>query len=230
MNVISIVSAGAAKALVARQAEVFSAGGRCTVQTEFGAVQAMKSLVMKGHPADVIVLTDTLIDELTDARLVVMGSRIDLGLVGTGIAVRRDAAVPSVNTPSAFRNALLGAVRIICPDPATATAGKVLMAALASMGIQDQVKNKLVYCISGYAAMSELARGEAAGDIGVMQMTEIVAHEGLRLAGPMPGDLQHHATYSVGLSITAQYPVQALEFIRLLTGDHEQLIAAGFRP
>ena len=78
---IRILSAGAAQAVVEpvmadfrRHGEEFSA--------EFNAVGAMKARLLEGAPADLIILSSAMIDELIGAGQVVAGSRADLGRVG----------------------------------------------------------------------------------------------------------------------------------------------------
>lgn len=228
METLYIFSAGAAQAVVARLARTFEAEQDCAVCASYGAVHSMKTRILAGEPADVIVLTDALIDELATSAFVVPGSRADLGSVGTGVAVRSGTPLPDVASEAALRAALLAAPRVVCPDPAKATAGKVLLEALARLGILDELRARLVYCASGYEAMAELARGQGAGEIGVMQMTEIIASEAIALAGPLPGPLQSSAIYSAGLAAHSKSPERARAFIGQLLAGRETLRAAGF--
>jgi len=228
LEALYIFSAGAAQAVVARLARMFQLEGDGAINTSYGAVHSMKSCILAKEPADVIILTDTLIDELMEKNLVVRGSRMDLGTVGTGVAVRANTPRPAVASVDMLRATLLASSKIICPDPASATAGKVLLNVLDQLGIADQVRPRLSYCISGYEAIAELARGTAPLEIGVMQMTEIVANDTVDLAGPLPGDLQSLAVYSAGLVMHSRSPERAVEFIRQLAGQRDVLNAAGF--
>jgi molybdate transport system substrate-binding protein len=178
----------------------------------------MKARVVSGEAVDVIILTGVLIDELVSAGLVAPGSRADLGTVGTGVAVRAGTPLPDVSSAQALRGSLLAAARIVCPDPATATAGKVVMQVLERLGLTDQVKPRMQHFPNGYAAMEWLGDSRGSREIGITQITEILANQGVTYAGPLPGDLQAKTVYSAGLAARAVEPGGAREFIARLTG------------
>jgi molybdate transport system substrate-binding protein len=227
---LNIFSAGAAQSVVTQIAGKFQRESGNLINAVFGAVGAMKTRVLAGEPADVIVLTATLIDELVQQGFVVPGSRVDLGKVGTGVAVRAGTPLPDVRDTQVLRGNLLAASRIVCPDPAVATAGKVVLAALDKLGITDQVKPRLQYFPNGFAAMADLAQSTGLLEMGITQITEIVANQGVTLVGPLPADVQNIAVYSAGLATRSAHPERAREFIRRLTGFNAQAVlsAAGF--
>lgn len=230
MATLNIFCAGAAQAVVTQIAGKFQRDSGNFVAANFGAVGAMKARVVAGEPADVIVLTAALIDELIEQGLVVAGSRVDLGKVGTGVAVRAGTPLPDVANTVVLGGNMLAANRILCPDPAVATAGKVVMSALDRMGITAEIKPRLKFFPNGYAAMEDLARSSGLLEMGITQITEIVANKGVTLVGPLPPEVQNIAVYSVGLAARAAHPERARELIRRLTGFNAQplLSAAGF--
>ena len=230
MATLNVFSAGAAQAAVSQIAEKFQQESDNLVHAAYGAVGAMKARVVAGEPADVIILTAALIDELTEQGWVVPGSRIDLGKVGTGIAVRAGTPLPDVGNARVLRGNLLAATKVVCPDPAVATAGKVVLNVLERLGITDQLKARLQYFPNGYAAMAYLARSKGVLEMGITQITEILANREVTLVGPLPPELQNIAVYSVGLAAHSAHPERAKEFIRRLTGfnAHVVLSAAGF--
>ena len=230
MATLNIFCAGAAQAVVTQIAGKFQRDSGNFVNPSFGAVGARKARVVGGEPADVIVLTAALIDELIAQGLVVAGSRVDLGKVGTGVAVRAGTPLPDVTDTRVLRGNLLAATRILCPDPAVATAGKVVMSALDRMGITGEVRARLQFFPNGYAAMAELAQSSGLLEMGITQITEIVANKGVTLVGPLPAELQNIAVYSAGLAARSAHPERSKEFIRRLTGFNAQAVlsAAGF--
>src|SRR4051812_7314756 len=200
------------------------------VAAHFGAVGAMKARVVAGEQADVIVLTAALIDELIQQGRVVAGSRIDLGKVGTGVAVRAGTPLPDVRDTHVLRGNLLAAKRVLFPDPAVATAGKVVVSALPKKGIPHPAKMRLHFFSDSYKAMKDLAQSKGLNEMGITQITEIVANPGVTLVGPLPTEVQNIAVYSAGLAAHAADPELARDFIRRLTGFSAQpiLSAAGF--
>lgn len=231
MTTLNIFSAGAAQAVVSQIAEKFQRESGNIINATYGAVGAMKAHVLAGEPADVIVLTAALIDELIRNGLVVQGSRVDLGKVGTGVAVRAGTPVPDVRTPRALRGNLLAATRIVCPDPAVATAGKVVMRVLDQLGITDDVKSRLEFFPNGYAAMANLGQSTGTLEMGITQVTEIIPNEDVTFAGPLPSELQSLTVYSVGLAAHSAHPERSKDFIKRLTGFTAQslLVAAGYQ-
>ena len=230
MATLNIFSAGAAQAAVTQIAEKFQRESGNLINASFGAVGAMKARVAAGEPADVIILTAALIDELIPQGFVAPGSRADLGRVGTGVAVRAGTPLPDVSNEHVLRGNLLAATKVVCPDPAVATAGKVVLKVLEQLGIAGEVKPRLQFFPNGSAAMAQLAQGNGMLEMGITQVTEIIANRGVAFVGPLPAELQSMTVYSAGLAARSAHPERAKEFIRRLTGFNAQAVlsAAGF--
>src|SRR5688572_20355572 len=167
LTTLRVLSAGAAQTVVERVAEDYRRATGVQVEGEFSAVGAIRQRVLDGAPVDVIVLTAAMIDELVISRHVSPGTRADLGKVGTGVAVRSGAPVPDVASAEALRAHLEAATRVVCPDPATATAGKVVLQVLERLGLGGTVGPRMQYFPNGYAAMKWLAESRGAGEIGI---------------------------------------------------------------
>ena len=229
MNTLNIVSAGAARAVVEKLVGILQQeDAGLVVHARFGGVQDMKACVMAHEAVDVVVLTDRLLHELADNGLVVAATCHDLGAVGTGIAVRADQTPPDVSSPQRLCAALLACRNIFFPNPATTSAGKVFLQALDELDIHVQVLSRLIPCNSGHNAMAQLARSSGPTDIGVMQITEVLASSDLQLVGPLPGALQRHTVYSAAVAAHANSPDRALAFIQRLVSPKDELRAAGF--
>ncbi|MGQ0750018.1 MAG: molybdate ABC transporter substrate-binding protein [Betaproteobacteria bacterium] len=230
MATIRILSGGAAQAVVEAIAKSFERETGHAIAGEFSAVGAMAAKLNADEPADVVILTDRLIDALIASGRIVSGTRADLGYVSTGVAVRAGTPMPDVSDARVLRGNLLAASKIVCPDPAVATAGKVVMALLERLAITDEVPAKLQFFPNGYAAMAWLAASSGVREMGITQITEITANKGVTLAGPLPQDLQARTMYSAGLVAKAPHGDIAREFIARLTAPAslQVRIAAGF--
>lgn len=230
MATIRILSGGAAQAVVEAVAAEFERATGHSIDGEFSAVGAMKAKIIAGAAVDLAILTATLIDELTIGGHVVPGSRIDLGRVGTGVAVRAGTPLPDVSNEQALRGNLLAATTIACPDPAVATAGRVVMDMLERLGIAAQVQNRMRFFPNGYAAMGWLAASGGTREMGITQVTEILPSKGVEYAGPLPDEYQLKAVYSVGLAARAAHPRPARDFAAALTAPASRrlLVAAGY--
>ena len=130
MATLNIFCAGAGQAVVSQLAAKFQRETGNLMHGEYGAVGAMKARVVSGAPADIVIVTSALIDELIAEGEVIASTRADLGRVGTGVAVRAGTPKPDVRNVDVLRGNLLAATRIVCPDPAVATAGKVVLRVL----------------------------------------------------------------------------------------------------
>lgn len=223
MTTLRVLSGGAAQAVVEKIAEEFRRETGHDIRGEFSAVGAMRDKVVAGEAVDVVILTAALIDEMTAAGHVVAGSRRDLGRVGTGVAVRAGTPLPDVSNAEALRGNLLAASKIVCPDPAVATAGKVVVRMLELLGIGDAIKGKMQFFPNGYAAMKWLAASSGSLEMGITQVTEILPNPGVVLAGQLPDTLQMKAVYSAGLGTRAASAEVARAFI-------SRLVAPAARP
>jgi molybdate transport system substrate-binding protein len=226
MAEIRILSAGAAQAVVEKIAAEYRRETGHDVKGEFGAVGAIRQRVVAGAAADVIVLTGALIDELMAAGHVVPETRADLGKVGTGVAVRSGIPLPDVSNAEALRARLLAAAKVVCPDPATATAGKIVLQALGRLGIDGEVRPRMQFFPNGYAAMKWLSESGGPADMGITQITEIRANRGVTYAGPLPGDLQVKTVYSAGLAAKASEHGPAQAFVARLTSSGARTVLA----
>lgn len=224
--VVRVLSAGAAQAVVERIGTAYTSETGNGVKAEFSAVGEMKARVLGGEPVDVIILTRSLIDELIASGHIVPGSRRDLGAVATGVAVRVGTPLPKVSEEGKLRENLLAATKVVCPNPATATAGKAVIQALARLGIVEQVQPRMQYFPNGYAAMRWLAESRGQLEMGITQVTEILANPGVTYVGPLPGDLGIRTVYSAGLAARAQSAEAATEFIARLTAPAARAILA----
>ncbi len=232
MATLHVLSAGAAQAVVANIITPFTRDTGHQVVAEYGAVGAMKARALSGNsgaPVDVMVLTDTMIDELIACGFVAP-ARCDLGRVGTGVAVRAGVAKPDVTTAVSLRASLLAASVLVFPDPAVATAGKIVMACLEKLGIADALKDRLKFFPNGNAAMNWMAAAGDAGVIGITQNTEILPIKGVTYVAPLPDEFQAKATYAAGCVANSAQVAAAQDFISRLTSPAAKpmLAAAGY--
>lgn len=210
---LDILSGGAAQALVARMK------GAREVRGTFGAVGAMRDKLLAGEPCDVLILTQALIDTLTQQGHVVAGSAMPLGVVKTGVAVKIGDPHPDVSTAKALKEALSGAPGIYFPDPEKATAGIHFMKVLKQLGLDQPMKDHLRTFPNGATAMGEMARAPVPRVIGCTQVTEILAVPGVELVGLLPKEFELATVYTAAVCTKARSPAEAAAFVRLLAGS-----------
>ena len=222
MKTLRILSGGAAQGLVEELRPAFEAATGCTIDGVFGAVGAMNARLLSGEPADLVILSRALIDELAMIGHVDAGSVKDIGTVATAIAVRRRDVSPAVGSAAELRASLRAADEIHFPDPALATAGIHFAKVLRDLGIWDEVAGRLQPAANGAAAMSALAASTGRHPIGCTQATEILATAGIRLVATLPPGCELATTYTCAVTAHAAAPDAAAALIALLTGESER--------
>jgi molybdate transport system substrate-binding protein len=218
---LRVLAAGATEStLRAVAAEYESRSGR-SLQLTYGAVGQLRDRLVAGEDADLLIVTPAIIEQLEKKALLRPGSRVDLGRVGGGLAVRGGAPRPPVGTSEELKQALLAADEIYVADPATATAGAYFLTVAERLGIAQEVRPKLRSAPGGKEAMRRMA--EATGRaIGATQISEILSVSEVTLVAPYPGELQRITVYSGAIPARAKSPEAAQDLLRFLTSDPVQ--------
>ena len=192
----------------------------------------MKDKLLAGEACDVLILTESLITQLTTEAQVVAGSARPLGVVKTGIALKDGAAPVAVDSPQALKAALLAASGVYFPDPHKATAGIHFMKVLRSLGLEDALAGRLHSFPNGAAAMGEMARATGGHLIGCTQVTEILFAQGVQLVGLLPKEFELATVYTAAVCSRAANPAAAAALVALLAGPEAAAIraAVGFEP
>lgn len=212
---LKVLSGGAAQALVGR------VKGSRDVQGTFGAVGAMRDKLLAGEPCDIVILTQALVDTLTQDGHVVAGSATPLGVVKTGVAVKKGDPHPDVSTPQALKAALQRAPGIYFPDPVKATAGIHFMKVLQQLGLAEPMKDHLRTFPNGATAMGEMAHAPVPGVLGCTQVTEILHVAGVELVGLLPKEFELATVYTAAVCTKAQSPDEARRFVaQLASSEH----------
>lgn len=212
---IKILTAGAMKEVVLAVVPEFEKQGhKATVSNDTAGGLARR--ILGGEAFDLAVITPAAIDELTQKGKIAAGSKALVARVGVGVVVKEGAPVPNIATVDAFKQALIDAKSVAYIDPAAGgSSGIYLTGLFDKMGIADQIKPKAKLKQGGYVA-DLVASGEA--ELGLHQISEILAVKGVTLVGPLPAAIQNYTTYAAGVSADTKEPEVAKAMIKLLTG------------
>ncbi len=231
MQTVHILSGGAAHGLVRRLGEALATRG-LQVQGQFGAVGAMRDLLLAGTACDLLVLSQTLVDDLERQGRVAPGSARPVGRVRTGIAL--PAGQPPRGAPDgpALAALLRGASAIYFPDPVKATAGIHFMGVLRQLGLDQELAARLRTFPNGATAMRVMADSGDAGAVGCTQFTEILDTPGVQLTGALPPAFELATVYTAAVPATAVAPEAGAAVADLLAGPEAAAAraAAGFDP
>ena len=224
---LHVLSAGAVRSVVSDLAAAFEKETGHTVKLTFGTVGVIKSKLASADPADVAIMTDTALDEMTRQGVVRQGTWAMVGRTGIGVGVRDGAPKPDIGSPEAFKQALLATKSLTYVDPAQgATSGMHFAGVLKQLGVADAVKGKTTLVPGGYPA-ELVAKGEV--EMVVHQISEIVPVQGVTLVGPLPKELQKVTVYSAGVAVASTSKDAAREFVTFLARPDfkPKLAAAG---
>ena len=199
----------------------------------FASAASLAKRVAEGEAADVAIVGAPAVDDLIKQGRMAPGGRVDIAKSGMGVAVRAGAAKPDISSPEAFKRTLLSAKAIAASNPAGGGAsGTHFAAVLERLGIADAVKSKLKYSGGGLGGLAGtlVANGEA--DIGVQQISELIAAGGVDIVGPLPAELQNTTQFSAGIPVNAKAPDAGKALIAFLTtpAARNVLKAKGLEP
>ena len=158
------------------------------------------------------------------------GSRADLAKTGVGVVVKAGAPLPDIGSVDAFKRALLAAKSVAYIDPAAGGSSGIYVGKLLErLGIADEVNAK-AKLIQGGEVADHIVDGEA--EIGIHQISEILAVKGAVLVGPLPAEIQNFTVYSAGVGTAAKDGAAASALVKFLAGPHAGPIikAKGMEP
>jgi molybdate transport system substrate-binding protein len=182
----------------------------------FGTIASLKKRIDAGETADVLILSRPVLDDLQNQGKVVQSSVANIGKSYVAIGIRAGAPLPDIGTPEKLKAVLLATKSVSYADPAKGGASGIYFAkVLDRLGIADQMKSKTVL-VPGAEAGEMVAKGEA--EMGVAQASELASVPGVKVVGPLPGDLNSEIVFAIGIGSTSSDPAAAKSLIELLTG------------
>jgi molybdate transport system substrate-binding protein len=222
---IKILTAGAFKPVVMELVPAFERETGHTVIVENDTAGNLTRRITGGEAFDLVVITPSALEQLARAGRVTAGSVSRLAQVGIGVAVKAGAPAPAIDTVAAFQQALLDARAVAYIDPkAGGSSGIYLSQLFEKMGIADRIASKAVLVPGGLVA-ERVVSGEA--DIGIHQISEILAVPGATLVGPIPVEIQHYTVYAGAIGAAARDASAAEAFLSMLGSSRAQGILKG---
>jgi molybdate transport system substrate-binding protein len=179
-------------------------------------VGALMKRIEGGEAFDLAILTPAAVDALAGKSKFAAGRRVVLARVGVGVAVKEGAPKPDISTVDAFKRALLSAKTVAYIDPASGGSSGIYVAKLlARLGIAAEIKPKEKLKKGGHVA-DLIVSGEA--ELGLHQISEILAVKGATLVGPLPAEIQNFTTYAAGIAAAANNAEAARTLIKAIAG------------
>ncbi|MBY0271575.1 MAG: substrate-binding domain-containing protein [Burkholderiales bacterium] len=212
---ITVISGGAIEPGLKAAAAAFEKQTGHKVSITFNTTPQMTKRVAAGDTFDVIIAPPAAVKQFAAAGRVDAGG-VDVGRVGSGIAVRPGAPVPAIATADDVKKAVLEAESIVFN---TASTGIYFENLLKKWGIYDDIKGKAVRYTTGAEVMKHALKGKGR-ELAFGPITEILLEKehGLILVGPFPAEIQNYTSYiAVPMSAGTQKAV-AQELVKFLGG------------
>lgn len=201
----------ATRLLLAELLADWQARGGCAATMEsVGGVEAARR-VQAGEDFDLVVLASDAIAKLEAAACTAAGTRVDLVLSGTSVAVPAGASLPDISTEEAVRAAVLAAPSL---SYSTGPSGVALARLFERWGIAEQVRDRIVTPPPGTPVAQLLAQGRVA--LGFQQLSELIHAPGIAIVGALPQAIAIDTVFSAAVRLGSQRRKDAQELLAFL--------------
>jgi molybdate transport system substrate-binding protein len=226
---LKILSAGSTLYGLRPCAEMFERERGIPIQVATDHGHHIHQAALRGEAdADVVLLPADMIAALAAAGVADGGTKVAIGSVRIGAAVRADAPVPDVSTVAALRNALLAADAVLLTRAPT---GNHLMQAIARLGLAEAIADKLRRFDTSTLLNGQLADRADAAALGFGPVTEIKSWhgKGVVYAGAIPDEVQVVLPYGAAMLRRTQQREQAHTLLAFLATSvaRAQFLASG---
>ena len=232
---LRVLSAGAMREICLELGEAFRCSTGIKLSSEFTRSPLVADRVRAGEAFDIVVTTQSRIEELAKENKIIPDSAAVLARSGIGVAVRAGRQKPDIGTIESFMAALRRADSIACADPVFGTASGLYLAELFDrLGLTAELKSKLhlIGAAEGRPLVVCAAVADGKAELGIQQIAEIVAVPGVDVVGPLPPEIQHTTAFAVAVASAAPYPDLARKFVTFLTANSAKSVIAahGMEP
>jgi molybdate transport system substrate-binding protein len=192
------------------QAKSFTQETGTVVDFTFASAVTIPAMLDGNAPADLVILPAADMDDVDQKGALKPGSKATLGRVETAFLVKAGAPHPDISTPDKFRAALLAAGSVAVNDPASGSAGGVVVARMLK---DPQFAGAKVKFVNGPGAA--IAQGNA--EDALQLMSEVNLALGIEVAGTVPAVWQTHLDFSVAVPAKSTASDTGLAFLRYIT-------------
>ena len=228
-NEVKILSAGAVKPGLTKVIDAFERDSGNRIQVSFATAPAILKEIGAGATVDVVIAPPNVLDDLVKSGNCVAREAVTLGRIGVGVLVRHGEPLPPIATVNEFKESLLSAESLVYNQAST---GIYLEALFESLGISTAVKGKSTRYPDFAAVLNHVSKGKGR-EIGLGATTVIIENQsrGVKLAGPLPAEIQNYTSYGAALIAENEANEVAQRFMRYLASPTVKslLTAAGIQ-
>ncbi len=223
---LKVLSAGAVKSGVAQVVKDFERATGARVTVEFNTAPELRKRVAAGDTADVIVAPPAAMDEFQKLGKIAADTRGFVGRSRMGVVVHAQAQAPDVSDTAAFKRTLLAASAVVHNK---ASSGIYSAKLLEKLVLKEALGAKVVVVDTGSAVMKTVAE-RGPGAVGLAQISEVMVmiDKGcqVKLAAPLPDDIQNVTSYEAAATAASGSPDAARKLASSLASDAAKKIFA----
>jgi molybdate transport system substrate-binding protein len=208
----AIVVFGAASLTNALQdlGDAFTKQTSIPVKFSFAASSALARQIESGAPADVFFSADIdWMDYLQKRNLIQAASRRDVLGNRLVLIAPSDSAIELKIKPHFPLATALGNKRLATGDPDAVPVGRYAREALTTLGIWDEVADRIIRADSVRSALAFVDRGEA--PLGIVYETDAMVDKNVRVVDVFPATSHAPIVYPIALTVNAK--TEAAKFL-----------------
>lgn len=181
-----------------------------------------------GQAADLVVMIADALNEQIEQGHLRPETATSLASSRLGLAVRAGTPRPEIGSIEDLRHTLLAARSLAFSSGVSGV--YVQRTLLPELGIADRLKPRSIVIEAPELVGDALLRGDA--EVGLQQMSELLAVPGIDVVGPLPEELQRVNIIAAAVTTAAAQPASAQAFIAFLQSPEaaHELKASGFTP
>jgi len=173
-----------------------------TVKLSFAASSVLARQIEAGGNADVFISADQeWMDYLQTRNLIAKPSRVDLVRNRLVLIAPADSKIELDIRPGFDLAGALAGGRLSTGDPDTVPVGRYARSALTSLGVWEQVEDRLVRADNVRSAMTFVSRGEA--PLGIVYATDAQIDYKVRVVATFPDNSHDPIAYPAAATATA---------------------------
>ena len=192
------------------------------ITASYAASSALAKQIEQGAPADIFVSADTdWMDYAASKKVIQEPSRVNL--LGNSIVLiaPKDSRIDNVGIAAGLDlGKLADGGKIATGDVKSVPVGKYAKAALEKLGAWSAAEPKFAMAESVRAALTLVARGEAA--LGIVYATDAKVEPGVKVVGTFPADSHPPIIYPVAATVTAK--AEAADYLAFLRSSASKAI------
>ncbi len=211
---IRLLSAGSVEPGLVATVSAYNAQGGAQAGITWSTTPVIRRRIAGGEVYDIVIAPDAAMDDFTRLQKVAGDSRVPVGRVGVGVFARDDVAEPDISSVDALARVVLDAESVVFNR---ASSGLYVESLLKTLGLYEQIRGKTKRFDNGPAMMDRLMHGKGR-EIAFGAIIEILMFrdQGLKLAGPLPPEVQHWTDYAAAPMVAASNAAGARSFLDYL--------------